>query len=69
MTIKNAMSWIWVEPDGYHSYYSRHFISNFNKRFKDMALKKLLDKMCQKHLRHKFENMYDDMVNRNNQIK
>ena len=45
--IKNAMSWIWIEPDGYHHYCSSHFVSNFNKRFKDVAFKKLLNKMCQ----------------------
>jgi hypothetical protein len=69
LTIKNAMSQIWAELDGYHSYYSCHFMSNFNKKFKDVALKKLLDKMCQQHSRHKFDTMYDDIVNWNDQIK
>ncbi|KAJ6990480.1 hypothetical protein NC653_018898 [Populus alba x Populus x berolinensis] len=44
-------------------------MSNFNKRFKRVALKKLLDKMCQKPLRLGFDTMCDNMFDKNDQIK
>ena len=69
VAIKNAMSRIWIQPHGYYHYCSHHFVSNFNKRFKDEALKKLLDMICQEPSRWKFVTIYDDMVDKNDQIK
>jgi hypothetical protein len=52
------MSQIWTKPDRYYHYFSHHFVSNFNKKFKNMALEKLLDKMCQESSRWEFDIMY-----------
>jgi hypothetical protein len=67
--IQNAMSWKWAEPYEYYRYYSCHFMNNYNKRFKDVALKNFQDKIWQEPSRWKFDTIYDDMVDRNGQIK
>lgn len=44
-------------------------MNNFNKRFKDVALKNFQDKIWQEPSGCKFDTIYDDMVDRNGQIK
>jgi len=39
--IKNSMAQIFPEPIGYHRYCSRHFVSNFNSKFRNVTLKNL----------------------------
>jgi hypothetical protein len=44
-------------------------MNNYNKRFKDVALKNFQDKIWQEPSGCKFDTIYDDMVDRNGQIK
>jgi hypothetical protein len=37
-------------------------MSNFNKRLKDVALKKILEKMCQELRRRRFDIIYANMI-------
>jgi len=46
VAIKSFMAWIFPEPIGYHWSYSRHFVSNFNTKFKNVVLKTMLHRMC-----------------------
>jgi hypothetical protein len=40
-------------------------MSNFNKRLKYVALKKILEKMCQELRRRRFDIIYANMIDKN----
>ena len=68
-TIKNSMACEFPESVGYHRYCSQHFVSNFNTRFKNVALKNMLHKMCDKHSKQEFDKLYKDLIELDYDIK
>lgn len=69
MSIKSVMTEIWPEPVGFHQYCLHHFISNFNRRFKDPTLKNFLGMMCRETSKWKFNTWYSQTIDKDPRIK
>ena len=63
--IKNKVEEIWCQPLEYHQYWARHFVSNFNHKFKDPDAKFFLIKMCYESSKCNFYFWYQRMCNIN----
>jgi hypothetical protein len=63
--IKNKVEEIWCQPLEYHQYWARHFVSNFNHKFKDPDANFFLIKMCYESSKCKFYLWYQRMCNIN----
>ena len=68
-TIKHSMARELPESIGYHHYYSRHLVSNFNTRFKNIVLKNMLHKMCDESSKQDFDILYEDLIELDDEIK
>ena len=67
--IKNSMTREFSEPVGYHRYCSRHFVSNFNTRFKNIVLNNMLHDMCDEPSKQEFYRFYENLIELDNKIK
>jgi len=62
MAIKSVVTEIWPELVGFHRYCLHHFVSNFNRRFKDPTLKNFLGMMFRETSKRKFNTLYSQTI-------
>jgi hypothetical protein len=64
MAIKSVVTKIWPELVGFHRYCFHHFVSNFNRRFKDPTLKNVLGMMFRETPKWKFNTLYSQTIDK-----